>query len=108
MSHTAGKKRWDNLNGFVDVTLATLTPAEVRVWLVLFRDTKRDGTVRTGQTDIARRSGLSVRSVKTAVRKLTGRGILRVLTRGGIHTGPSRYGIRGVNPDAIWAEGEPE
>ena len=108
MSRKTAKERWDNLNGFVDVTMAKLTGAEVRVWLVLFRDTKRDGTVRTGQTDIARRSGLSVRSVKGAVRSLVGRGILRVVTRGGLRTGPSRYGLRGVNPDAIWTEGEPE
>lgn len=90
--------RWGHLNGFVDVTLRDLTPAEVRVWLVLFRDTKPDGTARTGQADIARRAGLSVRMVKKAVKKLTDRGLLKVLTRGRVSIGPSTYKVRGINP----------
>ena len=90
--------RWSNLNGFVDVTLQELTGAEVKVWLILFRDTKRDGTVRTGQSDIATRAGLSVRMVKKALRKLIERSIVRVLKRGRLNVGPSVYKVRGVNP----------
>ena len=90
--------RWSNLNGFVDVTLQELTGAEVKVWLILFRDTKRDGTVRTGQADIAMRAGLSVRMVKKALRKLIERSIVRVLKRGRLNVGPSVYKVRGVNP----------
>ena len=90
--------RWSNLNGFVDVTLRELTGAEVKVWLILFRDTKRDGTVRTGQSDIATRAGLSVRMVKKALRKLIERSIVRVLKRGRLNVGPSVYKVRGVNP----------
>ncbi len=88
--------RWGHLNGFVDVTLRDLTPAEVRVWLVLFRDTKPDGTARTGQTDIAARTGLSVRMVKKALKKLIGRDIVKVLLRGRLNSGPSVYKVRGV------------
>lgn len=88
--------RWGHLNGFVDVTLRDLTPAEVRVWLVLFRDTKPDGTARTGQTDIAARAGLSVRMVKKALKKLTDRDIVKVLLRGRLNSGPSRYKVRGI------------
>ena len=94
----AGPARWGHLNGFVDVTLRDLTPAEVRVWLVLFRDTKPNGTARTGQADIARRAGLSVRMVKKAVKRLVERGLLKVLRQGRIHVGPSVYKVRGVNP----------
>ena len=97
-ANTPRSARWSQLNGFVDVTLRDLTPAEVRVWLVLFRDTKPDGTARTGQADIARRAGLSVRMVKKAVKKLTDRGLLKVLLRGRINVGPSTYKVRGVNP----------
>lgn len=89
-------QRWGHLNGFVDVTLRDLTPAEVRVWLVLFRDTKPDGTARTGQTDIAERAGLCVRMVKKALKKLIGRDIVKVLRRGRLNAGPSVYKVRGV------------
>jgi len=91
--------RWGNLNGFVDVSLRGLTPAEVRVWLILFRDTKQNGTARTGQTDIATRSGLSVRMVRRAIKKLRDGELVRVVVRGGLNAGPSTYQLRGVNPD---------
>lgn len=88
--------RWGHLNGFVDVTLRDLKPAEVRVWLVLFRDTKPDGTARTGQTDIAERAGLSVRMVKKALKTLVERDIVKVLRRGRLNLGTSVYKVRGV------------
>lgn len=91
--------RWAQINAFVDVTLRELTPAEVRVWLVLFRDTKKTGLARTGQADIARRAGLSQRMVKKAVRKLVGRDIVKVIRRGRLNAGPSVYKVRGVNPE---------
>ena len=93
---TSKVQRWGHLNGFVDVTLRDLTPSEVRVWLVLFRDTKPDGTARTGQTDIADRAGLSVRMVKKAMKKLRERDIVKVLRRGRLNGGPSTYKVRGV------------
>ena len=63
------------LNAFTDCALPTLTGAETKVWLILFRDTKAaTGTARTGQTDIARRAGLSARSVKLAVGTLAENG----------------------------------
>ena len=52
--------RFATLNAFVDFALSELTGAETKVWLILFRDSKAaTGTARTGQTDIARRAGLS-------------------------------------------------
>jgi hypothetical protein len=52
-------ERFAVLNAFADCALGDLTGAEVTVWLILFRDTKAaTGTARTGQADIARRSGL--------------------------------------------------
>ena len=89
--------RWSHLNGFVDITLRDLTPAEVRVWLILFRDTKKNGLARTGQASIAERSGLSVRMVKKAVKMLVAKDIVKVRVRGQLNIGPSVYKVRGVN-----------
>jgi hypothetical protein len=82
------------LNAFTDCALAGLTGAEAKVWLILFRDVKAaTGTARTGQADIARRAGLSVRSVKLALRRLGGKGMVRVVRRGRFNGAPSVYGI---------------
>lgn len=86
------RDRFATLNAFVDCSLGGLTRAELATWLVLYRDT-RNGTASTSQADIARRAGLSVRSVKSAVRKLTVVGLLIVVFRGGLNRGPSRYRV---------------
>ncbi len=82
--------RFEKLNSFVDVTLKNLTMAESKVWLILYRD-ERDGIVQTSQVSIAKRAGLSERSVTTAVRLLQKRGLLHVLYQGGLNRGTSRY-----------------
>lgn len=82
--------RFAVLNAFVDSALAALTGAEAKVWFILFRDVKaHTGTARTGQVDIARRAGLSVRAVKTAVKSLEAKGLLKVRQRGRLNAGPS-------------------
>lgn len=87
------RSRFRMLNDFVDGRLDGLTRAEVKVWLVLYRDT-RNGSARTAQEDIARRSGLTVRSVRTAIRKLEKGGLLVVKYRGGLNTGVSIYQVK--------------
>lgn len=87
--------RFGVLNQFVDCSLDGLTRSELATWLVLYRDT-RNGTAATGQTDIARRAGLSVRAVKTAVHGLKKRGLLTVIYTGGLSRGPSRYRVESV------------
>ena len=87
------RDRFRMLNDFVDGRLDGLTRAEVKVWLVLYRDT-RNGSARTAQEDIARRSGLTVRSVRTAIRKLEKGGLLVVKYRGGLNTGVSIYQVK--------------
>ena len=86
-------ERFATLNAFVDfgISDAGLTPAEALVWLVLFRDTKGDGTARTGQADIARRAGLSRRGVQAALTKLIAKGFVAVVRRGRLNVGPSTY-----------------
>ena len=87
-------ERFAVLNTFTDCALAELTGAEVKAWLILFRDAKAaTGTARTGQADIARRAGLSVRAVKLALRSLRAKGMVRLVRRGRFNGGPSVYGI---------------
>jgi hypothetical protein len=85
--------RFAVLNAFVDFTMQELSRAETLVWLVLYRDTK-DGTARTAQTDIARRAGVNVRTVKRAIADLHRRGLLVLVHRGSLRRGPSTYRIR--------------
>jgi hypothetical protein len=92
----AGRSR--TLNAFVDFTLAELGRAEIAVWLVLFRDC-RDGLARTAQTDIARRAGIGLRTVYNALRRLEQLGLVRVVRRGRLGTGPSSYRLRWLTAD---------
>jgi hypothetical protein len=89
-------ERFAVFNAFVDMSMASLTGAEAKVWLILFRDTKANGTARTGQTDIARRAGLSVRGVKLALRSLQAKGMVRLVHRGRLNAGPSSYTVHPV------------
>ena len=88
--------RFAVLNNFVDITLARLAPSESIVWLVLYRDTKPDGTAQTGQADIARRTGLSVRTVGRAITQLVAKGLLQVTYRGRTGRGASKYIIHPI------------
>jgi len=94
---TAG--RFAVLNAFVDFTLAELNRNEIAAWLVLYRDTKPDGTARTSQADLARRAGTSDRTIRRALDGLKGRGLLKVTYRGGIGRGASAYRVRPLPPD---------
>lgn len=91
-------ERFAVLNAFVDFTLTDLSRREIAVWLVLYRDT-RDGTARTSYDDLARRAGLNRRNVGRAVRRLEARGLVKVVHRGGLRRGVSRYRVRGLQKD---------
>ena len=90
--------RFAVLNAFVDFTLRGLTRNETAVWLVLYRDTKPNGTARTGQTDIARRAGISPRSARRGIDGLCKKGLLKRTYQGGIGRGASAYRIRPLPP----------
>ena len=88
------KERWAMFNAFTDFHMARLKPAEVAVWLILFRDTKRDtGTACTGRADLARRAGCSRKSVSTATASLARKGLLTIPHRGCKGSGPSTYRV---------------
>jgi len=86
-------ERFAALNAFVDFSLADLTNAETKVWLILYRDIKANGLARTSQADIARRAGLKPRMVRYALATLEAKGMVRVLNRGRLNTGPSIYRV---------------
>jgi len=88
----AAADRFATLNAFVDCSLAELSRSEIAVWLLLYRDT-RDGTARTSQENIAKRSGTSVRHVRKALASLTAAGLLTVVFQGGLNRGPSRFRV---------------
>jgi hypothetical protein len=95
-------ERFAVLNAFSDCTLAGLTGSEAKVWLILFRDTKAaTGTARTGQADLARRAGLSVRGVQVALDKLTAKGLVQLVRRGRLNAGPSTYRVHPTGARSI-------
>jgi len=93
--------RFAVLNAFVDFTMGGLARAEALTWLVLWRDTKPDGTAHTSQTDIARRIGANPSTVKRAVAALVKAGLLAVVYRGSLRRGPSVYRVRPLAREAI-------
>ena len=89
-----GRDRFAILNALVDFEMAHLTGAELRVWILLYRDTKAaTQTARTGQADLARRTGLCDRSVRRGLVGLQRKGVLRVVKRGGLGEGASVYRV---------------
>lgn len=91
--NVAASQRFKALNTFIDFTMQDLKRADIVVWLTLFRDS-REGVSRTSQADIARRGGLSVRAVSTAVAKLIDLKLLKVTHLGGLNKGPSSYQVQ--------------
>jgi hypothetical protein len=88
--------RFATINAFTDFGLGRLGRAEIAVWVILWRDTKPDGLARTSQADLARRAGCYLSTVKRAVRKLVGAGLLEMVRRGRLGAGPSAYRVRPV------------
>ncbi|HEX4612741.1 MAG TPA: hypothetical protein VH092_31390, partial [Urbifossiella sp.] len=87
-------ERFAALNAFADAGLAGLSGAEVKVWLILFRDTKAaTGTARTGQADIGRRAGLEPRTVRRALVSLEAKGRVTIVRRGRLNAGASVYRV---------------
>ena len=87
---TAG--RFAVLNAFVDFTLGSLSRNDLAVWLILWRD-ERKGTSRTSQTDLARRAGVTRRTVVRVLDRLEAKGLLQRIRRGGLNRGLSVYRV---------------
>jgi hypothetical protein len=87
-------ERFRTINAFVDFTLAALDRAEIAVWLILWRDTKKDGQAQTSQADLARRAGTNQRTVRRALKSLRQAGLLTVVYQGGLNRGLSVYRVQ--------------
>ena len=92
-SKRQARLRFEILNAFVDGGMGGLSRAELAVWLILYRDTKRDGTARASLDDLARRAGIDRQTASRAVGRLARRKMLQVIRRGGLNRGPSVYRI---------------
>jgi predicted transcriptional regulator len=90
--------RFESLNAFVDRTMRELTPCEVCVWMILYRDT-RNNAAKTSMRDMAARAGRSVRAVESAVASLQAKGLVKVIQRGAMRRGASIYRVRPFVPD---------
>src|SRR5256885_1580050 len=74
--------RFSMFNTFCDKTMHDLTLAEAAVWMLLWRDTKSDGTACSAQSYLASRVGVTERTVRRAIKDLKNRGLLTVVRRG--------------------------
>ena len=92
-SRRQSRLRFETLNAFVDTGMADLSRAELAVWLILYRDTQRNGVARASLDDLARRGGMNRQTACRAVGRLARRKMLQVIRRGGLNTGPSAYRV---------------
>jgi hypothetical protein len=106
----AGRKtgnRFAVVNTFLDFSAGGLSRAAALTWLVLWRDTKPDGTARTSQADLARRIGADPSTVKRAVAALVEAGLLAVVYRGSLRRGPSAYRVRPLPRERVTPTNSP-
>ncbi len=87
--------RFRVLNDFVDSQMRDVSDAAAKAWFVLYRDTKPDGLVRTGLSDMAKRMGCAVSTAKRAVRELKARGLVTLVQKGAPGRGPNVYRVHG-------------
>jgi predicted transcriptional regulator len=84
-------RRMHQFNYIMDNIARTVGKVEFKVLMGLFRDTKRNGTARTAQTDLATRLDLSRKAVGEALVRLEDRGLVKRLKKGSPKSGPSQY-----------------
>ena len=94
-SPTDPQARFGTINAFVDVACKSLSGNETKVWLILWRDV-RAGIATTAQADIARRAGVSEKTVKRSIKSLKAKGLVECLRKGSPLGGPSTYRVTGV------------
>ncbi len=92
------KGRWQDLNAFVDGTMRHIDGTSAKVWFALFRDARSNGIAKASNADLARRTGMSVRSVFNARRRLLGLGLIELVRRGSLATGASVYRVFALIP----------
>lgn len=91
----ASRERFATFNAFIDTVARHLSPLEVVVWTIVFRDC-RDGTASTSGRDLARRSGCSLRAVYAAVKRLRD---ARLITAVKLSTNKGEPSVYAVHPE---------
>ncbi|NNM26509.1 MAG: transcriptional regulator [Phycisphaerales bacterium] len=82
--------RWEMLNRFVDDKAHTISPSAVAVWLVLYRNARKN-RVSMSIEQIAERIRPRGRTVQRAIKELVTAGLIEVKRRGQKQVGPSTY-----------------
>jgi hypothetical protein len=94
---------FQNLAGFVDQGVRTLSRSELATYLILLRDTRPNGTARVGLGDLAERGGMSKKSASRAIGSLVAKGVLTIVRRGR----PGKPTLYTVFPPAAFQELNP-
>lgn len=90
-------RRFQELNAFVDATMRGLSGTAVKVWLALFRDTKRNGLASSSDNSLAERCGVTTRHIRKVRPQLVAADLIRVVRRGRLNNGVSVYEVVGLS-----------
>ncbi len=89
-SKAAAGDRFATLNSFVDQIARHLSPVDVTVWLVLYRDCRGDQCSASNR-DLVRRTGCGLRSIARAMKRLRQVGLIEPLKLSTCKGEPSLY-----------------
>ena len=93
------------LNQLIDYSGPELDHVEFRIWMILLRHAT-DGIVTRSHGLLAKDMSVSARTVQRAIGRLIEKKLVRVVQRGGLHVGPSTYGLGSKNRRQPKAEPE--
>lgn len=95
---THSKRRFQEINDFVDDTMKTLEFRASLAWFTLWRNTKPNGLAKIAISDLARRMGCSQDTAKRAIKDLKRAGLLTVVEPGSISRGVTTYRLTTPRP----------
>ena len=88
--------RFAVLNAFADYSARLINTTAQACWWIVYRETKPDGLARVTHQRIADCVGVKRVTVTRAMQRLERAGLLTVVRRGGLRSGPSTYRVHGV------------
>lgn len=83
--------RWAMLNAFIDHQMRHLSGPAIAVWLVLYRETNREGLSRITVEQIVEKTGLGTTSAKKGLKELKALKLIVQVRRGCQRSGPSTH-----------------
>lgn len=99
-------ERFATLNAFTDATMRTLTPAQIAVWVILFRN-ERNGTTSRSVRQIATDGGLSLSGAHQSLASLIEAGLVEILQRARHRDEATTYRIHATPNRTTQANGLP-